>query len=65
LVCAVNELVNEKRGITTEMALRLSKYFGTTPQLWLNLQNQYDLYKVMHRKHDVLEKVEAGHFSVA
>ena len=60
---AVNELVNEKRGITTEMALRLSKYFGTTPQLWLNLQNQYDLYKVMHRKHDTLDKVEAGHFS--
>jgi plasmid maintenance system antidote protein VapI len=47
----VNELVNEKRGIT--------------PQLWLNLQNQYDLYRVMHRKHDALDKVEAGHFSMA
>ena len=41
---AINELVNEKRGITTEMALKLAKYFGTTLQLWLNLQNQYDLY---------------------
>ena len=30
---AINELVNEKRGITIEMALKLSKYFGTTPQL--------------------------------
>jgi len=29
---AINELVNEKRGITTEMALKLAKYFGTTPQ---------------------------------
>ncbi|MBD3839627.1 MAG: HigA family addiction module antidote protein, partial [Epsilonproteobacteria bacterium] len=38
---AVNELINGKRGVTVEMALRLSKYFGTTPQLWLNLQNQY------------------------
>jgi len=61
---AVNELVNEKRGITTEMALRLSKYFGTTPQLWLNLQNQYDLYKVQHRKHSELDMVEEGHFEV-
>ena len=47
---AINELVNEKRGITTEMALKLSKYFGTSPQLWLNLQNQYDLYRVSLKK---------------
>lgn len=55
---AINELVNEKRGITTEMALRLSKYFGTTPQLWLNLQNQYDLYKVSLKKREILDEVE-------
>ena len=55
---AINELVNEKRGITTEMALKLAKYFGTTPQLWLNLQNQYDLYKVSVKKHDVIEEIE-------
>ena len=36
---AINELVNEKRDITIEMLLQLSKYFGTSPQLWLNLQN--------------------------
>jgi len=55
---AINELVNEKRGITIEMALKLSKYFGTTPQLWLNLQNQYDLYKVSVKKKEVLDGVE-------
>ena len=60
---AINELVNEKRGITTEMALRLAKYFGTTPQLWLNLQNQYDLYKVSHKKAEALKEV--GHYEVA
>lgn len=60
---AINELVNEKRGITTEMALKLSKYFGTSPQLWLNLQNQFDLYKVALKKKDVLDEV--GHFEVA
>lgn len=60
---AINELVNEKRGITTEMALKLSKYFGTSPQLWLNLQNQFDLYKVALKKKDVIAEVE--HYEVA
>ncbi len=60
---AINELVNEKRGITTEMALKLAKYFGTTPQLWLNLQNQYDLYKVSHKRKEALKEV--GHYEVA
>ncbi len=60
---AVNELVNEKRGMTTEMALKLAKYFGTTPQLWLNIQNQYDLYKVSIKKKNELKAV--GHYEVA
>lgn len=55
---AINELVNEKRGITIEMALRLSKYFGTSPQLWLNLQNQYDLYKVSVKKKELFDEVK-------
>jgi addiction module HigA family antidote len=60
---AINELVNEKRGITTEMALKLAKYFGTTPQLWLNLQNQYDLYRVSLKKREELDEV--GRYEVA
>ena len=55
---AVNELVNQKRGITVEMAIRLSKYFKTTPELWLNLQNQYELYKVLKKKQSIFEKLE-------
>jgi len=62
---AINELVNEKRGVTTEMALKLAKYFGTSPQLWLNLQNQFDLYKVSMKKKKELEAVEIGDFKVA
>jgi len=62
---AINELVNEKRGITIEMALKLAKYFGTTPQLWLNIQNQYDLYRVAQKKKDVLAKVEVMSVNVA
>ena len=55
---AINEIVNQKRGITIDMALRLSKFFGTTPQLWLNLQNSYDLYKISQKKKNVLQKIK-------
>ena len=55
---AVNELVNGKRGITTEMALKLARYFGTTPQLWLNLQNSYDLYRIGRKKAEEIEAVK-------
>ena len=40
----VNELVNARRRITPATALRLAKYFGTTPDLWMNLQLRWDLY---------------------
>ena len=40
----VNELVNERRGITPATALRLAKYFGTTPGFWMNLQQRCALY---------------------
>jgi len=50
---AVNELINGKRGITPEMALRLSRRFKTTPLFWLNLQANYDLWKAARK----LEKV--------
>jgi addiction module HigA family antidote len=39
----VNDIVRERRGVTSDTALRLARYFGTTPQFWLNLQVSYDL----------------------
>lgn len=39
----INEIVNEKRTVTAEMALRLSKALGTDPRVWLNLQQDLDL----------------------
>ncbi len=39
----INEIINGKRSISAETALRLGRYFGTTPQFWLNLQARYDL----------------------
>jgi antitoxin HigA-1 len=39
----INDIVLEKRGITPETALRLARYFGSSPEFWLNLQTAYDL----------------------
>lgn len=39
----INDVVREKRGVTTDTALRLARYFNTTAQFWLNLQTSYDL----------------------
>jgi len=39
----ISQIVRGQRSITTDTALRLAAYFGTTPQFWLNLQNEYDL----------------------
>ena len=39
----VNEIAKEKRGITADTALRLAKYFRTTPEFWMNLQQRYEL----------------------
>jgi len=41
----LSKLVNERGAVTPEMALRLSRAFGTSPQLWLNLQQSYDLWE--------------------
>ena len=40
-----NRLINEKSDITPEMALKLSKVFGRSPESWLAMQNSYDLWK--------------------
>ena len=39
----INDVVREKRAVTVDTALRLARYFNTTAQFWLNLQNSYDL----------------------
>lgn len=49
----VNEIINGKRGVTSETALSLADLFGTTPQFWANLQMNYDLHiaSKQHKKH--------------
>jgi antitoxin HigA-1 len=39
----VNDIVRERRGVSADTALRLARYFDTSPQFWLNLQAMYDL----------------------
>jgi addiction module HigA family antidote len=53
----VNEILNEKRSISPEMAGRLARFFGTSEELWLNMQDQYDLYKVKEKKQAELGKI--------
>jgi addiction module HigA family antidote len=52
----INEIVLEKRGISADTALRLGRYFGTTPQFWINLQARYDLEVAREGIEDRLKK---------
>jgi addiction module HigA family antidote len=50
---ALNNLVNGKSGISPEMAFRLSKAFGSTPEVWLRLQMNYDLAQIREREDEI------------
>jgi len=50
---ALSELVNERAGISVEMAIRLSKAFGSSPETWLGMQMAYDLWQVRARTREI------------
>ena len=54
----VNEIINERRNLSSEMAVKLAKYFGTSIELWLNLQNQYDIYRIFRNKRGQIDKIK-------
>ena len=54
----VNRLVNERQSVSPDMALRLGKLFGNSPDFWLNLQNAYDLNKAEHSMTMELKKIK-------
>jgi addiction module HigA family antidote len=54
----VNELVNQKRGITPSTALRLARFFGVSADFWLNLQVRWDLYKTQQAEEDELAEIQ-------
>lgn len=51
---ALNNLVNGKSGISPEMAIRLSKAFGGTPEVWLRLQMAYDLSQARQHEDEII-----------
>ena len=54
----INELVNQKRGITPSTALRLARFFGISADFWLNLQIRWDLYKAQQAEQTELDDIQ-------
>lgn len=54
----VNELVNQKRGVTPSTALRLARFFGVSADFWLNLQIRCDLYKAQNTESEELDAIQ-------
>jgi len=54
----VNELVNQKRGITPSTALRLAKFFGMSADFWLNMQMRWELSKVKNTEESELDSIQ-------
>lgn len=52
----ISDLVNERRGITADTALRLSRHFGTSADFWMNLQKDYDLILTRQKSLKIIEK---------
>ncbi len=52
----LNEIVLGRRGVSADTALRLARYFGTTPELWLNLQAFYDLRTAQRKTGRIIER---------
>lgn len=53
----LSKILNGHSGISPEMALKLSKAFDTSPVFWLNLNNQYELWKLSQKKDEILANV--------
>lgn len=52
----INAIVEGKRGISADTALRLGRYFGTSPQFWINLQSHYDLEVAKSESEDRIKR---------
>ena len=57
----VTQILNERRSITPDTALRLSRYFGTSAEFWMNLQQAYDLKTTRELKGSEIEMVVQPH----
>ncbi len=57
----VNEILNEKRSISPDMALRLARYFGTSADVWIGLQTDYDLYWAKMKSKKTIDEIKPLH----
>ncbi|MDZ7608349.1 MAG: HigA family addiction module antitoxin [Cyclobacteriaceae bacterium] len=53
----ISLIINGERGITADTAMRFSKFFGTSPEFWMNLQREFDLRKFKSEKKDVIDRI--------
>ena len=53
----INEIVNGKRAVSPDMALRLSRYFGMSADFWLYAQKNYDLQKAWQKNKDIIKRI--------
>lgn len=61
-VTRINDVVRGRRSITADTALRLARYFGTTPQFWINLQSNYDLERAEdERGREIASRIRPYH----
>ena len=58
---ALSELINERTGVSIDMAIRLSKAFGSTPETWLGMQMAYDLWQARDRA----QRIKVERFAAA
>jgi addiction module HigA family antidote len=61
----IERIAREETGITTDTALRLAAFFGTTAEFWLNLQNRFEMETIEPEIRAVLETIEPGEQLVA
>lgn len=54
----VNEVVRGRRGVTPSTALRLSRYFGTSPEFWINLQLRWELYHARRAEAEHIDSIQ-------
>jgi addiction module HigA family antidote len=57
----INEIVLEKRGITADTALRLSRFFGNSAQFWMNLQTRYELESARDLSASIIDREVRPH----
>ena len=53
----ISLIIKGERSITADTAMRFSKFFGTTPEFWMNLQREFDLRKIKLEKKEIINKI--------